>query len=350
MNRNFDLNRVQQDITDRYPQWSSLVEHVSFEDRLMPAMVANDGRTIYYNSRNLSFYTPDARTFLFAQQLLHIQLAHFQRGIGKDPILWRKASDAVVNAMLRADGWSPPGDAVFHPDAAEKSAEDLYTVFLSEKDPEQEEEENDQVKQETDDQEPGQTAGEGTQGQGREVEDPGLATAIDGLMEMLEPSLELDFDWFPGDTIRDGMIRDSFRAYPVAHAEVLVDTSISVDEKLLRMFLKAVKGILKDAVVKVGCFDTQFYGFHEINSEEDVDSLELRGAGGTDFTVAVNAFSGDAENQIIFTDGYAEMPDQRCDAVWIVYGNTPIQPKGGRVLYVRDKEEHEKHEIDFLIT
>ena len=349
MNRNFNLERVRQEIADRYPQWTPLLKHVTFQDRLMPTMVANDGRTIYYNSRNLNFYTPDAQTFLFAQQLLHVQLEHFQRGAGKDQRLWRRASDAVVNAMLRADGWVPPGDAAFDPNAAEKSAEELYADYLAEYDPE-EEELCDDTEQESDEQKPGQTAGEGSQGQGRAVEDPGLATAIDGLMDMLEPSLELDFDWFPGDTIRDGMIRDSFRAYPVAHAEVLVDTSISVDEKLLRMFLKAVKGILKDAVVKVGCFDTQFYGFYEINTEEDVDNLELRGAGGTDFTVAINAFTGDAENQIIFTDGYAEMPEQRCDAVWVVYGNTPIQPKGGRVLYVRDKEEHEKHEIDFLIT
>ena len=44
------------------------------------------------------------------------------------------------------------------------------------------------------------------------------------------------------------------------------------------------------------------------------------------------------------------MPEQRCDAIWVVYGNAVIHPKGGRVLYVRPTEEREKHEIDFLIT
>ena len=66
--------------------------------------------------------------------------------------------------------------------------------------------------------------------------------------------------------------------------------------------------------------------------------------------MAVNAFTGDAENQIIFTDGYAEMPEQHCDAVWVVYGNMTIHPKGGRVIYVKASEEKEKYEVDFLIT
>ena len=47
---------------------------------------------------------------------------------------------------------------------------------------------------------------------------------------------------------------------------------------------------------------------------------------------------------------FAEMPEQRCDAIWVVYGNAVIHPVGGRVLYIRPPEEKEKHEIDFLIT
>jgi predicted metal-dependent peptidase len=147
------------------------------------------------------------------------------------------------------------------------------------------------------------------------------------------------------------MLPYQFRPYPVAHAEILLDTSASVDTELLRAFVKGVKALMQeDAVIRVGCFDTRFYGFREIRSEADIDALELRGAGGTNFTVAVNAFTGDAENQIIFTDGYAEMPEQRCDALWVVYGTTPIHPKGGRVIYAKPPAEKEKHEIDFLIT
>ena len=198
---------------------------------------------------------------------------------------------------------------------------------------------------------PGKEAGKETDARSREIEDPGLAKIIAGLSELLEPSMQLDFDWFPGCTIRDGVLSYEFRAYPVAHAEILLDTSASVDSELLRAFVRGVKGLLQqDAVVRVGCFDTRFYGFQEIATEEDIQKLELRGAGGTDFHAAVEALTGDAENRIIFTDGFAEMPEQRCDAIWVVYGSTTIHPPGGRVLYSRPTEEKEKHEIDFLIT
>ena len=345
-----DFVEIRRELADRYPQWIALIGMVDFRDSPAVAPVDNDGRAVYYNGRMMRYYTPEIQQFYIAQQLVHIQLAHAERGAGKDTRLWKRACDAVVNSMLRADGFSLPGDAVLLQDADSKSADELYEVLLAEKEREEDSDKAEDREQTTEPTEPGQNASEGTEAREREIEDPGLAAAVAGLREMLEPSMQLDFDWFPGDTIRDGILRHSFKPYPVAHAEILLDTSVSVDEKLLRAFVRGVKALLRDAVVRVGCFDTQFYGFQDIQSENDIQKLELRGSGGTDFHAAINAFSGDAENQIIFTDGYAEMPEQRCDAVWVVYGNATIHPRGGRVLYVRPTEEKEKHEIDFLIT
>ena len=254
--------------------------------------------------------------------------------------------------MLKEDGFSLPEDAVWLPGAEEQSAEMLYEFFR------QKREENGERERETEpmlrelrpDKESKQ-AGRESEAHVRAIEDPGLAAIVAGLAELLEPSMQLDFDWFPGTTIRDGVIGHEFRAYPVAHAEILLDTSASVDAELLRAFVRGVKGLLRqDAVVRVGCFDTRFYGFQDVVTEQDIEKLELSGAGGTDFHAAIHAFTGDAENRIIFTDGFAEMPEERCDAIWVVYGSTTIRPVGGRVLYSRSPEEKEKHEIDFLIT
>ncbi len=348
-----DLGEIRRNLADRYPQWSALLDTVAFQEAPTLEPADNDGRTIYYNSRRMRFYTPSAQTFLIAQQVLHLQLAHDARGAGKDRALWRRASDAVVNHMLREDGFALPEDCYQRPEAAEKNAEELYELLLAEQpkredapDPKENEEREDaQAQEET------RTAGDSTQARAREIEDPGLAAAVAGLRELLEPTMNLDYDWFPGDTIRHGVLGYRFRPYPVARAEILLDTSASVAEDLLRAFVRGVKALLQeDAVVRVGCFDTQFYGFQDVNSEADIDRLELRGSGGTDFSTAIDAFTGDAENQIIFTDGYAEMPQRRCDAVWVVYGSSPIHPPGGRVLYAKPKEEKEKHEIEFLIT
>ena len=345
-----DIRRICEDLSDRWPEWSEHISLLQFREADGLGAVANDGRCVIYNDRLMSYYTSEHQSFYIAQQIMHLQLNHFARGRDRDPLLWKRASDAVVNALLKADGFDVPEDAVFLPDAAEQSAEAIYEVLLENAE-QNSENETLVVKEVILPQNESKQAGKETDSQTRQIDDPGLAAVVAGLSEMLEPSMQMDFDWFPGTTIRDGVLGHEFRPYPVAHAEILLDTSASVDAALLRAFVRGVKGLMRqDAVVRVGCFDTRFYGFHDINTDEDIQNLKLSGAGGTDFHAAVEAFSGDAENRIIFTDGFAEMPEQRCDAIWVVYGNAVIHPRGGRVLYVRPPEEREKHEIDFLIT
>ena len=345
-----DIRRICEDLSDRWPEWSERISLLQFLEADGVGAAANDGRSVIYNDRLMSYYTQEHQSFYVAQQIMHLQLNHFARGKGRDPLLWKRASDAVVNALLKADGFDLPEDAVYLADAAEQSAEGIYEALLE--DAEQNNENEALIVREVVlPQSESKQAGKETDAQTRTIDDPGLAAVVAGLAELLEPSMQMDFDWFPGMTIRDGVLGHEFRPYPVAHAEILLDTSASVDAALLRAFVRGVKGLMRqDAVVRVGCFDTRFYGFHDIHTDEDIQNLKLSGAGGTDFHTAVAAFSGDAENRIIFTDGFAEMPEQRCDAIWVVYGNAVIHPKGGRVLYVRPTEEREKHEIDFLIT
>ena len=72
------------------------------------------------------------------------------------------------------------------------------------------------------------------------------------------------------------------------------------------------------------CFDTVFYGFHDIRNEKDIDDMVFEGGGGTDFNAAVNAFTLRVDNRIIFTDGQAPMPDKPMNAIWVVYGDEEI--------------------------
>ena len=346
-----DIETLRGKLCEHFPQWTNWIMRVSIEDAPGLWPTENDGRSVFYNPRLMSYLTEDIQAFYLAQQLLHLRFSHAARGLGRDRAVWKRASDAVVNRLLQEDGFHLPMDATLIPASADKSAEELYELILQNAEPNLPPHSAVPEGNSSEADRKGSKAGKTSDGGTRGVEDPGLAKAVAGLSALLEPCLQLDFDWFPGDTVRDGMLKYQFRAVPVAHAEILLDTSASVDTELLRAFVRGVKALFQeDAVIRVGCFDTKFYGFREIRSAHDIDTLELRGAGGTNFTVAVNAFTGDAENRIIFTDGYAEMPEERCDAVWVVYGNTPIHPKGGRVLYAKPPEEREKHEITFLIT
>lgn len=358
---NFDLHEVQVNILEKCPEWEDLINVIEFKNVPEVNPVGCSGKKIYYNSRKMRQFPLEAQAFLIAQQLMHIQLAHQQRGEGRVRRVWIDACDAVANELLVADGFEPPVKLPRSKEAKDISAEEMYEILLAKADEDELEPEEAEQSEETAEEidvfaesrsdEKDKQAGDLKGAQNRDIDNPGLAQAVEGLSDLIEPSLHMDFDWFPADRIRDGILKEQFKPYPVPHAEILLDTSASIDADLLRAFVRGVKGLLReDAVVKVGCFDTEFYGFKEIHSEEDISQMQIIGSGGTNFETAVKAFTGDAETKIVFTDGYADMPSTRCDAIWLVYSDMPVNPPGGRVLYVKKPEETKDHEIDFLIT
>ena len=57
-----------------------------------------------------------------------------------------------------------------------------------------------------------------------------------------------------------------------------------------------------------------------INQLLKIENMTFYGRGGTNFDVAVSAFGQRVDNKIIFTDGYADMPKEKSDIIWIVFG------------------------------
>ena len=379
----FPEARVRECLGEYFPAWSAWVESLPFRENSDARPTANDGEAVFYHPKAVSFLPPEHIAYYFARELLQIRLAHAARREARNPAVWKKACDAVTDCMLQDAGIDDPGMRPIREDARGLSAEAFYEILLHEIDPDDEQVEHSEKASHGDsppeqrqnaagtgdspnihsDSSPGRShnqkrrarqpgrPGDGSSGVLRVIDDPGLASAVRGLSDLLQPSFDIENDWFPGSVVRGGVLPWTMNPVPVVAAEVLLDTSASVDPSLLRAFVRAVKALMQeDAVLRVGCFDTRFYGFHEIHSDRDIDSLSLHGDGGTDFTVAVNAFTGDAVNRVILTDGYAEVPAQRCDCVWVVYGTQKINPPGGRVLYAKPPEEKERYEINFLIT
>ena len=122
-------------------------------------------------------------------------------------------------------------------------------------------------------------------------------------------------------------------------SQILLDTSGSVDGRMLRGFLKECKSILKDSKIKVGCFDANFYGFQSVNNNEDIENLQLKGGGGTDLILAASSFTEGAKSKIIFTDGYGDEPQKAEGVIWIIYGNKNFKvPAGSKAVFVDPKE------------
>ena len=66
--------------------------------------------------------------------------------------------------------------------------------------------------------------------------------------------------------------------------------------------------------------------------------MKFNGGGGTDFNIAVRAFNSRTDNKIIFTDGEADMPNISVNAVWVVFGDKKIHPRGGRVIRISNEQ------------
>lgn len=148
----------------------------------------------------------------------------------------------------------------------------------------------------------------------------------------------VELDWsYQNASIEDGVMMSHLEetSYKEAYeTEIVLDTSSSISDELLRSFLRECKNIFNFSKIKVGCFDVKFYGFKEIKGIKDIDEFEFVGRGGTDFNVAVNAFSESADNKIIFTDADGYAPDKEVDAIWIIFGPKEIHPRGGRVYHI----------------
>ena len=139
--------------------------------------------------------------------------------------------------------------------------------------------------------------------------------------------------------MRNGFFRHKVEEIPIPETEILLDTSGSVSETLLRNFLRECKNILANSKVKVGCFNTEFHGFTELRRVEDIDNMSFPIGGGTDFNVAVEAFSRRVPNKIIFTDGEAPMPEKAVrNVIWVVFGNQQINPRGGKVININGEQ------------
>ena len=102
-------------------------------------------------------------------------------------------------------------------------------------------------------------------GKRRNITDIGTSEPLIDWRRLLKEAVKYDIDWsYQNAGIENGVVTAYLEEIPRPETEIVLDTSGSIDETLLRNFLRECKNILQTSKVKVGCFDTQFYGFTEI--------------------------------------------------------------------------------------
>lgn len=396
----YDIAALKRKMLVKYPFFGSVVANVDYkEDKEIPT-AGTDGETIYYNPEFLERLSVEEQTFIFAHEVCHIAFNHILRSEGKDERLWKIATDGVINQFLKSDGLKMVQGGVDIPEAIDYDAEQLYEKLLKEKQQnnsndektnqdvghdthsmweqairkQQEQNENNSLgksqteleKKQKDLESMGEKeffrknledkkrkleelkeeiakqvsqVGNTSNGDIRTVSDIGIAKPLIDWRYVLREATKYDVDWsYRNATLENGVVTANLEEQPISETEIVLDTSGSIDEVLLRNFLRECKNILQTSKVKVGCFDTKFYGFHDIRTEKDIENMQFEGGGGTDFDVAVSAFSRRVENKIIFTDGEASMPSTPIDAIWVVFGDRAINPAGGKVIHIDERQ------------
>ena len=387
----FDIQSIKRKMLVKYPFFGSVVANVEYKQNTGIETSETDSKVVYYNPKFLDTLRVDEQIFIFAHEICHIAFNHILRSEGKNPFIWNIATDAVINAFLKRDGLKMVAGGVDIADAINYDAEQLYEKLFQERKQQKHSRETskkevfghhthsmwkDAIKKHKKTQEKSsqqsvfEQLGEkesfkknlaekkkalkelkkslsqqalgldfSTNEDIRNITDIGRAKPLIDWRYVLREAIKCDVDWsYKNATIEDGVISAILEEQPMPEVEIVLDTSGSIDETLFKNFLRECMNILQHSRVKVGCFDTKFYGFHEIRTEEDIENMKFEGKGGTDFNVAVNAFSRRVENKIIFTDGAAEMPDMPLDAIWIVFDGAQINPKGGKVIQIDDEQ------------
>ena len=384
-----DIMAVKRRLTAAYPFFGSLAAGAGYIETEGTGSVSNDGIDVLYDPEYMDGLSDGQQVSVLAHELCHIAFRHASRGAGKDPAIWNDATDAVINQMLKRDGFELLPGWIDYPEAIDYAAEQYYEVLLSEKldmdltdgqmtgcenpaggDQEgsgsDQKNEDDEAAEDADDMtgdEDQELLQEETEGEGSEddeealvenresdsgnavrrdervVEKPDPAPPLIDWRLLLQDTINYGVDWsYTNAVLEDGIVRPVLEEIPVPETEIVLDTSWSVDDELLRNFLRECRSILAFSKMKAGCFDTVFYGFHDIRTEKDIEEMDFRGGGGTDFNAAAEAFTLRVDNRIIFTDGQAPMPEKHLKAVWVVYGDEEIDPPGGKVIYIRPEQ------------
>ena len=390
----YDITALKRKVIALYPFFGSIAADVEYQETEDIKSIKSDGRNIFYNPKYMSCLSAADQIFVLAHELCHIAFEHTARGKGKDPMIWETATDAVINQMLKRDGLDIIAGGIDYPEAIDYDAEQYYEILLKEKldmellfgklegqenpaggggngeqPPESDDSEDDSEDEDNNDEsdqvllpaeddsdnedseddehalveEKESKAGNAVNRDTRIVEEIGNCQPVIDWRLILLDTINYGVDWsYTNAVLENGIVRPVLAEMPVPETEIVLDTSWSVDEELLRNFLRECKNILTFSKLKAGCFDTVFYGFHDIRTVQDIENMPFQGGGGTDFNVAAEAFTLRVDNRIIFTDGQAPMPDKFLKAIWVVYGDETIEPAGGTVIHIKP-EQLKKH-------
>jgi len=322
--------------------------------------MSTDGETIKYNPEYIDKQSIDEILSLMCHEVLHVTNLHHTRREGRDAAQWNKAADYAINPILEECGFKLPKGALIDRKYKDMYTEKIFSLLPAPKPDEKQqpgEVKDTPAKSESERQEKEAQIKQRIVQAAANAKKAGKLT--ESIKRLLEEVLSPVINWkevlnrFICETARNDysfkkpnprFIQSGFYL-PSLHNEepgkivLIVDTSASIDDELLKQF----SAELQDACNTIGhtltviYVDTKVQGVEEIEPDDNV-KLNPIGGGGTDFKPGFNYIDEnriDLKAVVYFTDGmcnsYPETPD--FPVLWAQYGEYDFNPPFGEVIY-----------------
>jgi predicted metal-dependent peptidase len=333
-------------------------------------IAATDGRILFFHPEGYGDLKPAERDAVFLHELLHAALLHPSRRGVREPELFNIAADIVVNGMVASEqSVALPQGAIRDQKLEHLSVEEVYELLQKKK----------KVPKLplADLLKPGSLDAKGVSkgkdpsganhsSDAAELQDLHNRSALEAqwkqaiqqakvlasaqgqgtlpagmqrhLGEIAEPQVDwrsmlwrylvrtpTDFSGFDRRFLHQGLYLDHLEGEGV-QVFCCIDTSGSIDNEQLELFLGEVAGILSSYPMldcKLWYADADCYGPYTISSLRDIP--RPKGGGGTDFCpffdAALEAWSGDQEAVCVYlTDGYGSFPSEapQLPVLWVI--------------------------------
>ena len=332
------------------PYFATLLTSLELRANNMLVNTRNLGDAFEYNSEYLEVLSVNEVSTLLANASMHQALFHSERGKDKVSSVWYLASDYAINDLLVDNGFMLPPMANYASRFEMLYTEQIYTILLGELDLKENEDEpeNEQQTEEMEEQYmPEELLAEEEYQLLLEQLNIKLEKHGDlpkGIERFVERKQEAQISW------RDELYRyvnahakSDYRMFPPSKKHlyrgialpsiygeelkiiVAIDTSASIDDNLLELFLAELYEIMQvftHYVIELIECDAKIQNIQRLTAQEPLEPT-LKGGGGTSFIPVfeyVEELNEDFKFLIYFTDGKGSFPkfESLIDTLWVM--------------------------------
>jgi predicted metal-dependent peptidase len=348
-----NLEKAKAKLMLEYPFFGEIASNLEIKNNTSIAAVNFKGDKLEINYEYLEVLSLDEIATILANAAMKQLLFHKERSKGKVQYLWDIASDFAINELLAKNGFSIPPLLNYSSRFERLSAEEIYTILLSEQDIKEQEEEQEKEKIIDDN-----SFNEFLEAiikkhldsdnlpEGIEEFIPSAKKSIISWRELLYKYInyhaKIDYRLFPSNKkhLWRGIALPSIYSDKLKIA-IAIDTSASIEKAALEQFLKELEAIIqsfRDYEIELIECDYKIQRHQRLLPLMPLHS-SLKGGGATDFRPVfehIEKLREDFRFLIYFSDGEGIYPKRASiETLWVLTKESS-PPFGEKIILKRD--------------